>query len=281
MEQHLVEIRDNQKASWNQFSPGWKKWDTLTMDFLQPMGNAMLRYLQPLHQSIILDIAAGTGEPALTIAEQLTNGKVVMTDLSEKMLEVALEKAQKRGIHNVETVVCDVCELPFANLTFDAVTCRFGFMFFPDMQLAASEMLRVLKPGGKLTTTVWGMTEKNSWVTIITNTIQQYMPSPPPKPEAPGMFRCAQQGLLLQLLQNAGLKNGIETAINSVIHCGTAEVFWNMMTEIAAPFAAALNKADADLYQIIKSEVIAQLHQKYTPNAVMIHTSAWVISGTK
>jgi ubiquinone/menaquinone biosynthesis C-methylase UbiE len=192
------------------------------------------------------------------------------------MLEVALEKAQKRGIHNVETVVCDVCELPFANLTFDAVTCRFGFMFFPDMQLAAAEMLSVLKPGGKLTTTVWGMPEKNSWVTIIANTIQQYMPSPPPKPEAPGMFRCAQQGLLLQLLQNAGLKNGIETAINSVIHCGTAEVFWNMMTEIAAPFAAALNKADADLYQTIKSEVIAQLHQKYTPNAVMIHTSAWV-----
>ncbi len=42
MQQQLEEIREQQKQSWNKFSGGWKKWDTLTMDFLKPMGDEII-----------------------------------------------------------------------------------------------------------------------------------------------------------------------------------------------------------------------------------------------
>lgn len=162
MEQQLQEIREQQKASWNKFSPGWKKWDKEFMDFLQPMGDKMVSLLNLKDTDHVLDIAAGTGEPGLTIALRVKDGKVVITDLAEGMLVIARENAERKGISNAEFVSCDVCELPFADNTFDAISCRLGFMFFPDMQLAAKEMFRVLKPGGRLVTSVWDVPEKIS-----------------------------------------------------------------------------------------------------------------------
>ncbi|MCW8805615.1 MAG: hypothetical protein OQK56_04065, partial [Ignavibacteriaceae bacterium] len=85
MEQQLEEIREQQKASWNKFSPGWKKWDDLTMDFLKPMGDEIIRLLKPKNNEVILDVAGGTGEPGLTIASMLKDGKVSITDLAENM----------------------------------------------------------------------------------------------------------------------------------------------------------------------------------------------------
>ncbi|MBP6625566.1 MAG: class I SAM-dependent methyltransferase, partial [Chitinophagaceae bacterium] len=113
----LEEIRDQQRAAWNKFSPSWKKWDDLNMDLLKPMGDEIIRSINPRGAEVVLDIAAGTGEPGLTIATMLKGGKVVITDLSEDMLEIARENAMKRDIKNIETRVCDVCALPFADNT--------------------------------------------------------------------------------------------------------------------------------------------------------------------
>ncbi|NML63659.1 methyltransferase domain-containing protein [Hymenobacter sp. RP-2-7] len=55
----------------------------------------------------------------------------------------------------------DACALPFPNQQFDAVSCRMGFLFFPDMLLATQEMYRVLKPGGRLATSVWSAPPHN------------------------------------------------------------------------------------------------------------------------
>ena len=207
MEAQLEQIREQQKESWNKFSQGWKKWDDLTMDFLKPMGDEIIRLLKPTGNDVVLDVAAGTGEPGLTIAAMLTNGKVISTDLAEGMLEVARENAAKRGVKNFETKVCDVCELPFDDNTFDAVSCRFGFMFFPDMLLAAKELMRVLKPGGKIATSVWGLPENNFWVTAIMSTINKNMQLPPPPPGAPGMFRCAKSSFMTDLFGQADRKS--------------------------------------------------------------------------
>lgn len=61
-------------------------------------------------------------------------------------------------------------------------------MFFPDMLLAAKEILRVLKPGGKFATTVWSSAEKNFWATAISETISKHMQLSAPAPEFPGIF---------------------------------------------------------------------------------------------
>src|SRR4029078_10153824 len=139
MDNQLTQIRDQQKESWNKFSAGWKKWDEMTMDFLKPVGDEIIEKLNLKGNEIVLDIAAGTGEPGLTFATILKDGKVISTDLSEQMLEIAKENAMKRGLRNFETQACDVSKLPFQDNSFDAISCRFGFMFFPDMLMAAKE----------------------------------------------------------------------------------------------------------------------------------------------
>lgn len=281
MEPKLEQIREQQKESWNNFSPGWKKWDDLMMDFLKPNGNEIIRLINPKDGEVILDVASGTGEPGLTIATMIPNGKVVITDLADHMLEIANEHASQKGIKNIETLACDVCELPFADNTFDAISCRFGFMFFPEMQLAANEMYRVLKPGGRIATAVWSAPENNFWVTAIGGTINRNMQLPAPPPGAPGMFRCAKPGLLQDLFKQAGFKNTSEKEVIGKMRCGTADVYWNMMTEVAAPFVAALSKADEVMKEKIKREVYQLVSQKYPEGNVTIDSSAQVIYGEK
>ncbi|MDZ4794892.1 MAG: methyltransferase domain-containing protein [Bacteroidota bacterium] len=280
MNQQQEEIREQQRQSWNKFSAGWKKWDVLTMDFLKPMGDEIIASIKPAGRQTILDIAAGTGEPGLTIATMLEGGSVTITDLSEDMLLIAKENAAGRGILNIETMACDVCDLPFPDNSFDAISCRFGFMFFPDMQLAANEMARVLKPGGRIATSVWNVPEKNFWVTAMMGTIYKYMELPTPPPGAPGMFRCAQPGLMKGIFEKAGFRNVTEKEVASTLNSGTVDTYWNMMTEIGAPIVAALSKADDTTRQKIKKEVFELVHQKY-PGTVAIDAGAIVISAVK
>jgi len=281
MEQQLQEIREQQKASWNKFSPGWKKWDEIMMDFLKPMGDKMINLLHLKSTDHVLDIAAGTGEPGLTIALRVKDGKVTLTDLADNMLVIARENAENKGLKNATFVACDVCQLPFPDNSFDAISCRLGFMFFPDMSLAAKEMFRVLKPGGRIVTSVWDGPEKNFWVTATGGTINRNMQLPAPPPEAPGMFRCAKPGLIEGLFKQAGLKNTSVNGVNGRLKCGTAEVYWDMMTEVAAPFVAALSKADDAMRAKIKNEVLELVNQKYPDGNVVIDGNSLVIYGEK
>ena len=277
----LEEIRDQQRATWNKFSPSWKKWDDLNMDLLKPMGDEIIRSINPRGAEVVLDIAAGTGEPGLTIATMLKGGKVVITDLSEAMLEIARENALKRDIKNIETRVCDVCALPFADNTFDAISCRLGFMFFPDMLLAAKEMVRVLKPGGKIATSVWNVLENNFWITAILETISRHMDLPAPLPGARGMFRCAKEGLISDLFLQAGLKNIKQKEITAKMHFKTADIYWDMMTEVITLVVLALNNAEDDIKENIRKEVYHLLDQKYPAGNILMDSSALLIEGVK
>lgn len=278
MNTQLEEIREQQKQSWNKFSKGWKKWDSITMDFMLPVGDAIVAAIKPSGNDIVLDIASGTGEPGLTIAGMLAGGKVVLTDLSEDMLVIAKENAAGRNISNIEVKSCDVCELPFANESFDALSCRFGFMFFPDMQLAANEMARVLKPGGRIATSVWNVPEKNFWVTAMMGTINKNMDIPKPPEGAPGVFRCCQPGLMRSIFEQAGFKNIREEEVLSTLNSGDAETYWNMMTEVAAPIVAALSKADEKTLDKIRQEVFALVQQRYPEGKMAIAASSIIIS---
>lgn len=281
MERQLEEIRDQQKEAWNKFSGGWKKWDSLTMDFLKPMGDEIIKLISPKEGETILDIASGTGEPGLTIATLVGKGHVVITDLAEDMLRIASENASRRNIDNIETRVCDVSDLPFEDNYFDAISCRFGFMFFPDMQRAADEMARVLKPGGRIATSVWNIPEKNFWITAMMGTINKYVEVPAPPPGSPGMFRCAGDGLIADILEQAGLKNISQKEVAGTLNSQTAEVYWNMMTEVAAPVVKALSKADTAMREKIRNEVIETVRERYPDRPVQVDASALIIYGEK
>lgn len=281
MEKQLELIREQQRASWNKFSPGWKKWDELFMDFLKPMGDEIIHQLNPENDDVVLDIASGTGEPGLSIANLVKNGKVVITDLAEGMVDIARENALMRGINNIETLTCDVSDIPFLDNSFDAISCRFGFMFFPDMLLAAKEMHRVLKPGGRIATSVWNVPEKNFWITAMMGTINQHMELPASPPGSPGMFRAAKEGLMADIFKQAGLKNISVTEVKSQMNCGTTDLYWTVMNEVAAPVVAALSNTDEFLKEKIKREVFDVVNRKYPDQYLKIDASSLIIYGEK
>jgi ubiquinone/menaquinone biosynthesis C-methylase UbiE len=281
MNTYLLQIRDQQKEIWNRFSSGWKKWDDTTMNFLKPVGDEIVRMINPKGADMVLDIASGTGEPGLTIAPMLNGGMVISTDISEAMLDIAREKSAMRGIKNLDFVACDASELPFPEHSFDAISCRFGFMFFPDMLLAAKEMVRVLRPGGRIAIAVWNVPEKNFWATGILNIISRDMLLVPPPPGAPGLFRCAKNGFIADLFKQAGLKNISEKEINGKLDVGSPEVYWNYMTEVAAPVVSVLNGVSDSMKTKIKNEVFDMICRKYPYPSLSIESSALVIYGEK
>jgi ubiquinone/menaquinone biosynthesis C-methylase UbiE len=279
MEPDLEKLREVQKEAWNKSSAGWKKWDDINMKFLKPMSDEIIRKLNLKDDGIVLDVATGTGEPGLTIAALVKNGKVIGTDLSEKMLAVAEENARKRYIKNFETICCDVAALPFENDTFTAITCRLGFNLFPDMNLALSEMIRVLKPGCRIVASVWNVPEKNPWVSTSMQTMITMLQLAPPQPGAPGIYRCSQPGLMADLFANAGLKNIQQNEIEGKLEFDDSTTYWNFITEVASP--VAFFKADPALQQQIKQAVLDKVSQKNNNGGIALESNAIVIWGEK
>jgi demethylmenaquinone methyltransferase/2-methoxy-6-polyprenyl-1,4-benzoquinol methylase len=114
----------------------WKRY-TLTV------GNA-------LPGQSVLDIAGGTGDLALGFAKQVgPNGRVVHTDINRAMLSEGRNRLLNLGVV-LPTTVCDAETLPFPDATFDLVSVAFGLRNMTHKDLALAEMLRVLKPGGRL-----------------------------------------------------------------------------------------------------------------------------------
>src|SRR2546421_3281508 len=165
------EIRDGQRAAWAGLAAGRERWDSVIMDQLGPVGAAIIERLDIAPDQQHLDIAAGTGEPGLSIARLSPGGRVVLTDLVAEMLDIAARRARAHGLANIATQVCSADDLPFDDATFDSVSVRFGYMFFPDMAEATAEFARVLKPGGRLCSSVWVKPEENPWTTIAMQAI--------------------------------------------------------------------------------------------------------------
>ena len=96
----------------------------------------------------ILDIATGTGDFAIMLAE-INPKKIIGLDISKGMLEIGKKKVKEKGLDNlIEMVLGDSENLPFEDNSFDAVTVGFGVRNFEDLDKGLSEIYRVLRPGG-------------------------------------------------------------------------------------------------------------------------------------
>ena len=281
MKENLQAISDLQKKAWDTVSKGWKKWNDFTMNFLEPMGEAIIKALEIKSNDVVLDIASGTGEPALSIAAIAKNGRVYATDLSEEMLAIAQAYAQERGINNMEFKVADVSSLPFSDNFFDKISCRMGFMFFPDMQLAAKEIFRVCKIGGRMAISVWAGAENNDWSTTVTKVLSRHIEIPRQPVNAPGMFRCAASGLMKQLFEDAGFKNVNEETISGTVDFGTAENYWLNRTEMSEPLVNLLNKTSEEIVRKIKADLLAECNGRLTNGRLIMNCSSLIISAEK
>jgi len=123
---------------------------------LAPVGEVLIKAFAPKQGDNILDIASGTGEPALTLARDM-GGKVeiIGVDAADGMVQVAQAKVKKENLPHIRFECMPAEALTFTDNSFDGVICRFGVMLFEDPLEGMREIHRVLKPGGRFALTVW------------------------------------------------------------------------------------------------------------------------------
>jgi len=275
------EIRDGQRKTWAGLSVGWEKWDAVIMDQLRPASAAIIEQLGIAEDQQHLDIASGTGEPGLSIAKLAPEGRVVLTDIAPEMLDVAARRATAQGVDNVETKVCSADDLPFAEATFDSVSVRFGYMFFPDMAKATAEFVRVLRPGGRVGASVWINPDQNPWTSILMRAIATEVEVPPPDPDAPNMYRCAAPGYVSALYEGAGLGDIAEGDVDVELVTGSPGEYWAMMSEHVSLAVAALQQVDEQARGRIRAEAMAKVRAFEKDGTVRVPGAARCIVGTK
>jgi SAM-dependent methyltransferase len=201
-----IKYKETTKQQWQAAAEAWHRWGPTLAEWLGPATETMLDMAGIEEGSRVLDIAAGAGEQTIVTAKRVgPTGHVLATDISPNILEFAASEARVAGIENVETRVLDGEDLSeLENGTFDAVISRVGLIYFPDQQKALTEMLRVLKPGGRIGAIVYATAEQNPFFSIPISIIRGRAQLPPPLPGQPGPFSLGAPGVLEEAFRKAG-----------------------------------------------------------------------------
>src|SRR2546421_7576299 len=124
---NAAEFRGKQREQWGTAARGWRKWNDRLVEATRGITDRLVELAQVEQGNQVLDIAAGTGEPSLTAARAAgPEGRVVATDISAEMLELARERAADMGLDNLEFVESDAVSLDYPADSFDAALSRWG-----------------------------------------------------------------------------------------------------------------------------------------------------------
>ncbi len=251
--------------NWSERAAAWQRWHPILTEWWQSVTDLLIDWTEPGPGMRILDIASGTGEPALTLAPRIEPGGIVTaTDVIPEMVGIAAENATQRGITNMHVQEADAGALPFPDASFDRVTCRFGVMYFPDVPQALHEVRRVLRPGGRAVFAVWGPLEQIDYLTSTLSVLLRYHPSPPPAPdpEAPHPLKFAQAGRLSAALHAAGFTDiREETQIVPLPWPGTSEEFLGYIRSDMVTFDSLLLQIPPAQQTTALDEVFTRIRQ--------------------
>ena len=155
-------------------------------------------------------------------------------------------------------------------------------MFFPDPAKGAEEFLRVLKPGGRASLTVWNVPAKNEWLATAGATVREKLHLPAPPPDAPGVFRFGEAGLLRKILERSGFKEVKEREVTGVMKFESANQYLDMMLDVAAPIVAALREAPETKQEEVKTAILSVAKSKAeSDGSLALSWNAWLVTGEK
>jgi SAM-dependent methyltransferase len=243
---------------------------------------ALVEYARPKPGMRLLDLASGTGEPAISLAMRVgAQGQVTALDLSADLLEIAKARARERGLANFVTQQADAHVLPFADYSFDLATCRFGVMFFRDIGLALRELRRVLRPGTRACFLVWGPFDQPYWRSTMA-VVHRHVGGPLLLPGGPDPFRFSQPGSLSAVLNSAGFGEvKEETRTLPWTWPGTPDEVWEQARAVAVPFRPMLDRVPVGMWPQIHEEVRAAIGKYVEGENIEFGASVVLASGSK
>jgi ubiquinone/menaquinone biosynthesis C-methylase UbiE len=261
----------------------WRRWHAKSVRFWSELNDGLFDAAQLAPGQRVLDLASGTGDPALAVAERVgPGGHVVVTDLAPQMLDIAREHAAQAGLEHLSFEVVDAHALPFADASFDRVTCRMGVMFFWDCGRALGEIRRVLKPGGVAAFVAWGPVEQNDYMRTAVGPFKKRNPPPTPAPGAPTPYRFSAPGSLGAELRAAGFaKVSEETRNVRMAWPGPPEEMWTRLYEVSAPMRPYFNSFTPEVRAEAIKEAVAGLAKFFDGREVVTRAAIVVAAAVK
>ncbi|MCH7496600.1 MAG: class I SAM-dependent methyltransferase [Candidatus Marinimicrobia bacterium] len=239
--------KTGQRQEWNSVATGWRKWWPIIEARTQKVSDRFMELAGIGENQVVLDVATGIGEPSLTAARRVgPGGKVVATDPSEGMLQIASDRAAEAGLPNVEFLNLDAGGLSFGEGAFDAATCRWGLMFVPDLRAALQGIRQTLKPGGKFVSTVWGPPEKAVGIALPMGVVKEMLNLPPPPPDAPNFFKLSPPGVLEGALTDAGFMKVQGESMMIDFEFDGVQDYLSFLQEVSAPITMMLSDQPAE-----------------------------------
>lgn len=248
----------------------------------QPVTNALVEYAEPAPGMRVIDLASGTGEPAISLATRVgEQGHVTALDLSPELLAIAEQRARARGLNNLTVKQGDAHSLPFPAGHFDLATSRFGVMFFRDVEGALRELYRVLRPEARACLLAWGSFDQPFWQSMM-GTVHRHVGGPLLDPEGPDPFRFAEAGSLSEILRSAGFNEVTEeTKTLPWTWHGSVEEVWEQAQAVAVPFRPMLERVPTDEWPAIHAEVHKEVRKYFDGEKIAFGASVVFVSGEK
>lgn len=262
----------------------WEKHRATIRGMFHPVTEALIDEARIGPGDAVLDVATGSGEPALSIAEVIQPaGLVVGIDPLPGMIAAAERAATDRHFSgNARFEVASADRVPFEADRFDAVVSRFGIMFFPSPVECVRELLRVLKPNRPIAFAVWGYLERNPFHHVLAHVVDRYFPRDPLPPDAPDPFRFAEPGKLLSVLNAAGAAQTSERLLQFNIEVPFAgEDFWALRLDMAEKLRTKLSSLSAEKVAEIRGEFFENLASYSAGSGVSFPAEVLIVSATK
>jgi SAM-dependent methyltransferase len=238
----------NEKARsvWN--APGGR-YDEISRSIADAIEHAVER-LRPAAGERVLDLATGTGWASRVVAQRFPGAVVTGVDIAEQMLEHARATASKQELA-IDYRHGDAEKLPFGDGELAAVVSTFGVMFASRPEAAASELARVVAPGGRVVLATW---KDDSNVANMFGVMKKFMPAPAqPPPPSPFAWGRAER---LQELLAASFDLTFEEGTNHFRY-GSGEQAWNLWVNHYGPTKSLAASLDDDRREEFKRAMIA------------------------
>jgi ubiquinone/menaquinone biosynthesis C-methylase UbiE len=279
----MEQMKKDVITKWSESAKYWEKYRETIREMFAPVTDALIQDARIAKGHAVLDVAMGPGEPALSIADVVgPAGRVVGTDAVAEMVEAARREAARRGMENAEFETAVAERLPFGDDSFDAAVSRFGVMFFPSPVAGVREMLRVVKPGGRVVMAAWHVAERNPFHWVLANVVDRYVPSPATEPGAPEMFRFATHGELLGVFADAGAKSRSERLLRfSITGKLTPEEYWKLRSEMSETLRSKLSQLSEERLEELKREAVEAIRGYSSGEWVSFPGEVWIVSGEK
>jgi SAM-dependent methyltransferase len=235
------EFRAGQRRDWGTAAKGWHDWQELIYSATAPVSERLVEMAGIKPGDHVLDVAAGSGEPALTAARVVgKDGRIVATDISAEMLDYGRERASAAGIDNVEFVEIDASSLDYPPETFDAALSRWGIIFEPQAEAAAARIRGFLKPGARMAISSWGPPDRVPMLGMPMRTVLTRLDLSPPPPGTPGPLSRPTPEAISSVLEGGGFSNVEVDEIEVALEWDSPEEFARFAREIAPPISALM-----------------------------------------